>query len=68
MKELRKKYETPLIGRSLVELEDGVCAGTAASYVVNSEERTVQAEAHADGFDSDTDEGGGVVVVDNEWK
>lgn len=63
MKELRKKYEQPLVERTHVELEDGVC--TAASAVVNEETRSIQAEAHQDGFDGDAENGDFTV---GEWK
>jgi hypothetical protein len=45
MKEERKKYEIPSMGRNLVELEDGFCAGSAT--VQNGSKTQAGIESHS---------------------
>ena len=49
----KEKYESPLMERTLVELEDGFCAGSV--NVKNTENARIDNQTINTGFDLDTD-------------
>lgn len=49
----KEKYESPLMERTLVELEDGFCAGSAT--IKNSENARIDNQSINTTFDLDTD-------------
>ena len=62
----KEKYERPWMERTLVELEDGFCAGSAV--VKNSETLGIDNQSINTGFDVDTDaEGKKDGYANGEW-
>ena len=49
----KEKYESPIMERTLVELEDGFCAGSV--NVKNTENARIDNQSINTGFDLDTD-------------
>lgn len=52
----KEKYESPFMERTLVELEDGFCAGSV--NVKNTENARIDNQSINTGFDLDTDADG----------
>ena len=52
----KEKYESPIMERTLVELEDGFCAGSV--NVKNTENARIDNQSINTGFDLDTDADG----------
>ena len=52
----KEKYESPFMERTLVELEDGFCAGSVD--VKNTENARIDNQSINTGFDLDTDADG----------
>lgn len=60
----KEKYESPFMERTLVELEDGFCAGSAT--IKNSENARIDNQSINTGFDLNTDNDTGG-YADGEW-
>ena len=62
----KEKYESPIMERTLVELEDGFCAGSV--NVKNTENARIDNQSINTGFDLDTDaEGKKDGYANGEW-
>ena len=62
----KEKYESPWMERTLVELEDGFCAGSV--NVKNTENARIDNQSINTGFDLDTDaEGKKDGYANGEW-
>ena len=59
----KEKYESPWMERTLVELEDGFCAGSAT--IKNSENARIDNQTINTGFDLNTDNDTG--YADGGW-
>ena len=63
MKKQKEKYERPLMERTLVELEDGFCAGSAD--VQNTSNAAIDNQAINSDFNLDGDNDG---FADGKWE
>ena len=64
----KEKYESPWMERTLVELEDGFCAGSADIQNPNTKNGRIDNQSINTGFDLDTDaEGIKDGYANGEW-